>query len=218
MASTGSSGRSSGAGVTPSPRSTSSAARLFASVRRCRGARPGSRGSSSMAVSSKLDRRKPTRRPARSDSASQSNGASKTVLSRPSGPRIASNTSAQSSAERHSGPILSMVQLSAIAPWRLTRPNVGRRPVTPLRVAGEMIEPRVSVPSAKPTSPAAVAAPEPADDPLAPCSGFQGFRVRPPNQRSPDARAPIDSLATRTAPAAVSRAYTVASASMVCRR
>ena len=90
--------------------------------------------------------------------------------------------------------------------------------MTPLRVDGEMIEPRVSVPMANPTSPAAVAAPEPADDPLAPCSRFHGFRVRPPNQRSPDARAPIDSLATRIAPASVSRVYTVASVSMVCRR
>ena len=90
--------------------------------------------------------------------------------------------------------------------------------MTPLRVDGEMIEPRVSVPIANPTSPAAVAAPEPADDPLAPSSGFQGFRVRPPNQRSPDARAPIDSLATRIAPASVSRVYTVASVSMVCCR
>ena len=87
--------------------------------------------------------------------------------------------------------------------------------MTPLRVDGEMMEPRVSVPIANPTSPAAVAAPEPADEPLDPSSVFHGFRVRPPNQRSPDARAPIESLATRMAPASVSRVYTVASVSTV---
>ena len=49
------------------------------------------------------------------------------------------------------GPTLSIVQQSAIAPARLTRPNVGRKPVTPQRVLGEMIDPRVSVPSEKAT-------------------------------------------------------------------
>ncbi len=44
-----------------------------------------------------------------------------------------------------------------------------------------MIEPRVSVPIAKPTRPAAVADPGPAEEPLDPCSGFHGLRVRPPN-------------------------------------
>ena len=68
-----------------------------------------------------------------------------------------------------------------------------------------MIEPRVSVPIEKPTSPAAIDEPGPADEPLDPCSVFQGFRVRPPNQRSQDASAPIDSLAIRMAPAAVNR-------------
>ena len=66
-----------------------------------------------------------------------------------------------------------------------------------------MIEPRVSVPIENPTSPAEVAEPGPAEDPLDPCSVFQGLRVRPPNQRSPWARAPIVSLATSTAPASV---------------
>ena len=138
-----------------------------------------------------------------------------TELSRPSGPWIASNTTAQSSADRHIGPILSIVQLSAIAPYRLTRPKVGRSPVTPFLVDGEMIEPRVSVPIANATSPAAVADPGPADDPLAPCPGFHGLRARPPNHRSPDASAPIESLATSTAPASRSRLYTVASMSIV---
>ena len=124
---------------------------------------------------------------------------------------MALNTSAQSSTLRHIGPILSMVQVSAIAPCRLTRPNVGRRPVTPHAAEGEMMEPRVSVPSAKPTSPAAVAAPDPADDPLEPRPGAHGLRVMPPNQTLPRASAPIDSLATSTAPASARRSTTVAS-------
>ena len=98
-----------------------------------------------------------------------------------------------------------------MAPWRLTAPKVGRRPVTPQRVDGETMEPQVSVPMAKPTSPAAVAAAGPADEPLEPCSRFQGFLVLPPNQTSPQARAPRVSLATSTAPAASSRSTTVAS-------
>ena len=50
---------------------------------------------------------------------------------------------------------------------------------------GEMIEPKVSVPMAKGTRPAAVAAAEPALEPLEPSAGFQGLLVRPPNQMSP---------------------------------
>ncbi len=98
-----------------------------------------------------------------------------------------------------------------MAPWRLTAPKVGRSPVTPQRVAGETMEPQVSLPMAKPTSPAAVAAPGPAEEPLEPCSRFQGFFVLPPNQTSPQARAPSVSLATRTAPASSRRRTTVAS-------
>ena len=58
-----------------------------------------------------------------------------------------------------------------------------------------MIEPRVSVPIAKATRPAAVAAPGPADDPLELVSGDHGLRVDPPNQTPPCASAPIDSFA-----------------------
>src|SRR5262245_11121945 len=98
-----------------------------------------------------------------------------------------------------------MLQLSAIAPARLTRPKVGRRPVTPQRVEGDTIDPHVSVPSVKPTRPAAVAAAEPAYEPLDPSVVFHGFLVVPPNQTSPQASSPIDSLATNTAPAASRR-------------
>src|SRR5512133_3690729 len=86
---------------------------------------------------------------------------------------MASRTKAQSSTARQIGPILSIVQVRAIAPVRGTRPNVGRSPVVPQRVLGDEIEPSVSVPMEKATQPAAVAEAEPADDPLDPwdCAG-----------------------------------------------
>src|SRR5947209_13064120 len=96
------------------------------------------------------------------------------------------------------------------------RPYVGRRPTTPHVCAGEMIDPPVSVPTANPTRPAAVAAAGPADDPLEPRSMFHGFRVRPPNQTSPYASSPVDSLATSTAPASRSRSTAVASTGGTC--
>src|SRR5579863_3590025 len=131
----------------------------------------------------------------------------------PSGPCITSSTSAQSSTEREMGPSLSIVQLSAMAPVRGTKPKLGRRPVAPQRVDGELMEPSVSEPMANATHPAATALAEPAEDPLEPCAGFHGLRVRPPNHLSPMAKAPSVNLATRTAPAASRRLTTVASSS-----
>ena len=81
---------------------------------------------------------------------------------------MAPKTIAQSSADRAITPTLSIVHARAIAPWRLTRPKVGRRPVVPHLVQGETTLPRVSVPIAKPKSPAAVPAAEPAEEPLEP--------------------------------------------------
>src|SRR5262245_46604568 len=118
---------------------------------------------------------------------------------------MVSNTIAQSSAERHIGPTVSCVHARAIAPYRLTRPKVGRIPVMPLRADGKITEPPVSVPIENPTRPAAVAAPGPADEPAASWLVFHGLRVRPPNHRAPSARAPDDSFATRIAPASRSR-------------
>src|SRR5438105_7474936 len=109
-----------------------------------------------------------------------------------------------------------MLHASAIAPVRGTRPNVGLSPVTPHRVEGDEIEPRVSVPIENPTSPAEVALDGPADEPLEPCSGHHGLRVMPPNQLSPCASSPSVSFATRIAPALSRRCTTVASTSMVC--
>ena len=120
---------------------------------------------------------------------------------------------AQSSTARQMGPSLSIVQLSAMAPVRGTNPKVGRRPVTPQRVEGDEMEPSVSEPIAKATQPAEVAEAEPADEPLDPCFGFHGLRVRPPNHLSPMASAPSVVLAMSTAPASSRRLTTVASAS-----
>src|SRR5690349_13416437 len=123
---------------------------------------------------------------------------------------MASNTRAQSSTDLAMGPILSIDQASDMQPCRLTRPNVGRRPDAPQARQGETMLPSVSLPSAKPTRPAATAEAEPADDPLEPLRGSQGLRVIPPNHWSPCASAPSDSLASSTAPASSSRSATVA--------
>src|SRR5437867_4204616 len=117
---------------------------------------------------------------------------------------MALKTRAQSSADRHIGPTVSCVHASVIAPYRLTRPNVGRMPVSPFLAEGAMTDPPVSVPIAKATSPAAVAEPGPADDPDASCWTFHGFRVTPPNHCAVSASAPVESFATRIAPASLS--------------
>src|SRR5690242_2575340 len=92
---------------------------------------------------------------------------------------MASSTRPQSSAERHIGPSLSIVQHSAIAPWRLTRPYVGRRPETPQNDDGVVIEPCVSEPIAKGTARAPTAEPEPLEEPPLQAEGFQGLRPGP---------------------------------------
>ena len=109
------------------------------------------------------------------------------------------------------GPGLSMLKLMGMTPYRLTRPKVGRSPDSPHRVDGKIMDPRVSVPMEKPTRPAAVAAPGPAEEPRVPSWVFQGVTVWPPNQMSPEASSPVLNLATSTAPAASSRSTMVAS-------
>jgi len=106
-----------------------------------------------------------------------------------------------------------MLQARTIPPCRETRPNVGRKALRPHRLAGEVMEPCVSVPIPKATQAAAVADAGPADDPLDPCSRFHGFRVLPLNHRSPWANSPVESLAMRTAPASRRRWTTSASSS-----
>src|SRR6185436_15440151 len=132
----------------------------------------------------------------------------------PSGPWMASKTSAQSSALRQIGPSLSVVHDRAIAPLRGTRPKVGRKPETPHVLDGDVIEPFVSDPMLKPTHPAAVADAGPAGEPLEPglsCSGIHGLRVYSAHQWFPCASEPSVSFATRMAPAASRRFTTVAS-------
>src|SRR5688500_9779289 len=112
----------------------------------------------------------------------------------------ARKTRQASAADRAIGPALSSDQHSGIAPSSGTTPNVGRRPVVPQRIDGETIEPNVSVPIANGTQPAATAEHGPALDPLDPSAGLHWLLVRPPNQVSPMASSPRESLATRTAP------------------
>src|SRR5579884_2826273 len=94
-------------------------------------------------------------------------------------PAITDKTNPQSSALRARGPILSIEYESAMAPWRLTRPKVGRKPDTPQNAEGQIIDPHVSVPMAKAASPAATIAPEPLEEPQVQQRWFQGFFVGP---------------------------------------
>src|SRR5690606_21390820 len=68
---------------------------------------------------------------------------------------------------------------------RLTRPTVGLKPTIPLTLAGQVIEPSVSVPIAAQASPAATAAPLPEEEPHALRSVAWGFLVRPPTALHP---------------------------------
>src|SRR5688500_11396332 len=106
------------------------------------------------------------------------------VGSRSSSPMITPKIVLQSAAVRASGPILSIVHDSAIAPWRLTAPYVGRSPLTPENEAGVMIDPEVSLPIANGTSPAATAAAGPLDDPPDQNAVFHGVRPGPVNDAS----------------------------------
>src|SRR3989442_6114036 len=139
-------------------------------------------------------------------------------------PAIAASTSAQSSALRAIGPSLSMVHVSAIAPWRLTRPYVGRRPVMPQYAAGVRIDPEVSEPMANGTSPAATADPGPEDDPPLQYSTLHGVFPGPVKEAfarlypMPPASSALASFATSTATAPPSPAATVASSSKLCDR
>src|SRR6185436_15422568 len=101
------------------------------------------------------------------------------VGSRSSSPMITPRIVLQSAAERASGPSLSIVHETAIAPWRLTAPYVGRSPVTPQNDAGVRIDPDVSLPIANGTRPAATAAAGPDDEPPDQNFVFHGVRAGP---------------------------------------
>src|SRR5208283_819619 len=93
-----------------------------------------------------------------------------------------------------------------MAPCRLTRPYVGRNPLTPQNADGHTIEPHVSVPIANPASPAATIAPDPEDDPHVQQPVSHGFRVSPCSDAeaymypSPPASSIIAALPSSTAP------------------
>src|SRR5262249_29141702 len=136
------------------------------------------------------------------------------VVSSASCPAIASSTMATSATSRPSGPTWSRDDAYAMTPYRDTRPYVGLSPTTPQKAAGSRTDPPVSVPSAAWHSRAAPATPEPPEDPPGPRAGSHGFRVTPSAEFSVDepiANSSQLSFPTMTAPAARSRAVTVAS-------
>src|SRR3954467_11833318 len=103
-----------------------------------------------------------------------------------------------------------------MAPWRLTRPYVGRSPLIPLNEDGQTIEPQVSVPIAKAASPAETIAPEPDDEPQVQQPSFQGFFAAPLMEAEakrypmPPASSIMAALPSSTAPACSSFLITVA--------
>src|SRR4051812_49879696 len=106
-----------------------------------------------------------------------------------------------------------------MTPARLVSPTVGLIPTTPLALAGETIEPLVSVPIATAHRLAAGATPEPELDPPGPRSSAYGLRVCRPRPLQPlDERVErklahslIFVLPSRIAPAARSFAAVVES-------
>src|SRR5512139_2386783 len=95
-------------------------------------------------------------------------------------------------------------------------------PTMPHIEAGLRIEPAVSVPIAAGTKPAAVAAPEPLEEPPGKWSRFQGLRAGGhgrSNDGPPVANSCVESLPMKTAPAARKRWVTTASAvaTLSCR-
>ncbi|HZQ09150.1 MAG TPA: hypothetical protein VFD70_21410 [Anaerolineae bacterium] len=90
---------------------------------------------------------------------------------------------------------------------RLTRPQVGRKPVIPQYAAGEKILPHVSDARAKGTRPAPTALPEPDEEPPDQWFKFHGFKPGPCSDAEADSYDPapasstIASLPISTAPA-----------------
>src|SRR2546426_8434080 len=83
------------------------------------------------------------------------------------------------------GPAVSWLWAIGTIPDRLTRPTVGLIPTIPFAVAGQTIEPSVSVPIATAERFAATATPEPELDPHGLRFSAYGFRTRPPRPLQP---------------------------------
>ena len=131
-------------------------------------------------------------------------------------PVIRSRTSAAPATSLASGPTASRLQASGTTPSAGTRPRVGRMPTTPQRAAGTRIEPLVSVPIAASARPPATAAAGPELEPPVSRVGSQGLRQSPLcglRPSMPQANSLVLPLPMTIAPAARSRATTVASRS-----
>ena len=111
-------------------------------------------------------------------------------------------------AERAIGPATDRVlKGSSLGPWA-TRPGLGRRPTTELKLAGVRRLPPRSEPVASQTCPAASAAAEPPDEPATDFAVFHGLRVLPNTSLKVLAPAPnsgVFDLPMTIAPAASSR-------------
>ncbi len=83
------------------------------------------------------------------------------------------------------GPAVSCTGEIGTMPRRLTKPLVGLMPTTPQVLAGETIEPSVSVPTASGARPAATPAAEPELDPDGLRSSAYGLAVCPPSVDQP---------------------------------
>src|SRR5690349_23862874 len=83
------------------------------------------------------------------------------------------------------GPGVSWLCAIGMIPLRLNNPNVGLIPTIPLVCDGQMIEPSVSVPTATDARFAAIAAPDPEEEPHAERSRAYGLRVSPPREDQP---------------------------------
>src|SRR5262245_25754716 len=80
---------------------------------------------------------------------------------------------------RANGPMLSSDDPNAKSPNRATRPYEGLSPTIPHRLAGCLIDPPVSEPSASGAIPAATATADPPLEPPGMRSVSQGFRAGP---------------------------------------
>src|SRR5262249_27570892 len=90
-------------------------------------------------------------------------------------PAIAVSTAAASATVRPWGPTVSWLCEIGTTPARLVRPTVGLMPTTAQWLAGQTIEPSVSVASAAGAKLAAVVAPEPELDPQGLRSSMYGL-------------------------------------------
>ena len=99
---------------------------------------------------------------------------------------MASKRAAQSATLCAIGPAVSWECEIGTIPARETRPTVGLKPTMPQTVAGQTIEPSVSVPTATVAKEAPMAEPEPAEEPHGDRSRTWGLRHWPPRALQPE--------------------------------